>query len=147
MKISLGMDHAGLALRPAVETYLKNHNIEIIDHGTHTPDSVDYPDFAQLVGQDVATGNADFGILMCSSGIGMSISANKVKGVRAALVQNEDNAEFSRRHNDANVICMGQKYLDLPSAQKLLDIFLKTPFDGGRHERRVNKVKAEDAAR
>ncbi len=145
MKISLGMDHAGFPLRTAVEDYLKKKGIEVIDRGTHSTDSVDYPDFAEQVGNDVAQGKADFGILMCSSGIGMSISANKVKGIRAALVQNEDNAQYARKHNNANVICMGGKYLEGEEAQKFLDIFLNTPFEGGRHQRRVDKIAAEEA--
>lgn len=144
MKISIGNDHAGTGLRHPLIEHLKAGGHTLIDHGTERHDSVDYPDFAQAVGQDVASGNADFGILVCSTGIGMSISANKVKGVRAALVYNEDAAEFSRRHNNANVICMGDKYQDGDSACKLVDIFLATPFEGGRHERRVEKINAED---
>lgn len=147
MKISIGNDHAGLELRHPLIEHLKAEGHEIIDHGTDTHESVDYPDYAQAVGNDVASGKADVGILMCSTGIGMSISANKVKGVRAALVYNEDAAQYSRLHNNANVICMGKKYQDPNTAQKLVDTFLKTSFEGGRHERRVEKMNAEDKER
>ena len=104
-------------------------------------DSVHYPDFASLVGQDVASKKAHYGVLICSSGIGMSIAANKIHGVRAVLVQNEDNAEYSRRHNDANVICLGAKYSTPSELEKYLDIFFKTEFEGGRHSIRVTKIQ------
>ena len=144
MKISFGNDHAGTGLRHPLIEHLETQGHTIIDHGTDDHASVDYPDFAQAVGHDVASGKADFGILICSTGIGMSISANKVKGIRAALVYNEDAAEFSRKHNNANVICMGKKYQDNETASKLVDIFLNTAFEGGRHERRVEKISAEE---
>jgi len=144
MKISIGNDHAGTGLRHPLIEHLEAEGHTLIDHGTKDHESVDYPDFAQTVGHDVASGKADFGVLICSTGIGMSISANKVKGIRAALVYNEDAAEFSRKHNNANVICMGKKYQDGDSACKLVDIFLKTSFEGGRHERRVEKIEAEE---
>jgi len=141
MIISLGMDHGGLPLREAIIKYLKQNHHEVIDHGTFTPDSVDYPDFAQLVAEDIAQKKADFGILACTTGIGRCISANKIKGVRAILVQNDDNALFSRLHNNANIICLGGKYQDGSLATHFIDIFLKTGFEGGRHERRVLKME------
>ena len=140
MKISVGMDHAGVPLRDAVINYLKISGIEYIDHGTETKDSVDYPDYAELVAKDIQTGKADLGILMCSSGVGMSIAANKVPGVRAALVQSADLAVLSRQHNNANVLCMGAKYVSSDEAIGCVKAFLETPFEGGRHERRVCKI-------
>jgi ribose 5-phosphate isomerase B len=105
---------------------------------------VDYPDFAIAVARDVAGGAAERGVVVCTTGIGVSIAANKVHGVRAAICFNEDGAEFCRRHNNANVIAFGQKYITPYMANKLLAIFLATPFDGGRHERRVDKIAAEE---
>lgn len=140
MKISIGADHGAIHLRTAVATFLKEQGHEVIDHGTFSTESVDYPDFATQVGLDVVNGRADFGVLMCTSGIGISISANKINGVRAALVHNEDGAEFSRRHNNANIICFGEKYQTPYLVARYLSIFLATPFEGGRHERRINKI-------
>jgi ribose 5-phosphate isomerase B len=131
MKISFATDHAGFVLRPAIQAYLHAKGYEVIDHGTYDSESVDYPDFAKC---------ADFGILVCSSGIGMSMSANKIKGIRAALVQNEDNATYARKHNDANVICLGAKYVNDQNAVLLIDLFLHTAFEAGRHEARVKKM-------
>lgn len=140
MKISIGADHGAIHLREAIAAFLKEEGHEVIDHGTFSAESVDYPDFAALVGQDVVSAKADYGVLLCTSGIGISISANKIHGIRAALVHNEDGAEFSRRHNNANIICFGQKYQTPYLATRYLKIFLQTPFDGGRHERRVEKI-------
>lgn len=139
--VSIGCDHAGFKLRDALVSYLNQEKIPYIDHGTHTIDSVHYPDFASLVGQDVASQKVRYGVLICSSGIGMSIAANKIHGVRAVLVQNEDNAEYARRHNDANVICLGSKYTSASELEKYLDIFFKTEFEGGRHAIRVTKIQ------
>ncbi|OYV47774.1 MAG: ribose 5-phosphate isomerase B, partial [Verrucomicrobia bacterium 21-51-4] len=128
LTISVGADHAGVDVRQALIEHLKGEGYNVIDHGTLTHDSVDYPDFAQAVGKDVADHKADLGMLVCSTGIGMSISANKVPGVRAALAHNEDSAEFGRKHNNANVLCMGAKYVDGSYAGKLADVFLATQF-------------------
>jgi ribose 5-phosphate isomerase B len=133
LHVSIGCDHAGFALKPALLAYLEHHGIAFIDHGTHSKDSVDYP--------DLASGKARFGVLICSSGIGMSIAANKISGVRAVLVQNPDNAEYARRHNDANVICLGAKYTSTKDLEIFLDIFFKTDFEGGRHCKRVDKIQ------
>lgn len=146
MKISVGADHAGVDLKDSIAQALRQAGHEVLDRGTHGHDSVDYPDFGVAVAKDVANGIAERGVLVCSTGIGISISANKVHHVRAALVYNEDAAEFCRRHNDANVICFGQKYITPYLAQKLTTIFLNTPFEGGRHERRVQKMTAEENA-
>ncbi len=145
MKISVGADHGGVDLKDFLAQGLRAAGHEVLDRGTQGHDSVDYPDFAVAVAEDVAKGGAERGVLVCSSGIGISIAANKVHGIRAALVHNEDGAEFCRRHNNANVICFGQKYITPYMAQKLTTIFLATAFEGGRHERRVNKIGAEEA--
>lgn len=142
--ISIGTDHGAIELRQAIVSALKEKDYPVIDHGTFTTESVDYPDFAEKVGKDIAEKKAAFGVLICTTGIGMSISANKIRGVRAALVHNEDAATFSRKHNDANIICMGAKYESPQKATELVDIFLNTAFEGGRHERRVNKIKEEE---
>ncbi len=144
MKISVGADHAGVDLKDSLAQALRAAGHEVFDRGTQGHDSVDYPDFAVAVGNDVAKGTAERGMLVCSTGIGISIAANKVHGVRAALCHNEDGAEFCRRHNDANVICFGQKYITPYMAQKMTMIFLNTAFEGGRHERRVGKITAEE---
>jgi ribose 5-phosphate isomerase B len=144
MKISLGADHAGVDLKDSLTKALLAAGHEVVDRGTHGHDSVDYPDFAVAVAKDVANGTSERGVLVCSTGIGISIAANKIHKVRAALVHNEDGAEFCRRHNNANVICFGQKYTTPYMAQKMMMIFLNTPFDGGRHERRVEKITQEE---
>lgn len=142
MKISIGSDHAGYELKEALAEHLRSRGNEVFDRGTHSKDSVDYPDFAQAVGRDVASGASDFGVLVCATGAGISIAANKVPGVRAVNCFNADIAEFSRRHNNANVLCFGQKYVVPADASAWLDIFLKTEFEGGRHARRVGKLEA-----
>jgi len=144
MKVSLGADHGGVDLKDNLAQILRAAGLEIIDRGTHGHDSVDYPDFAVAVAHDVASGAAERGILVCTTGIGISIAANKIHGARAALCHNEDGAEFCRRHNDANIICFGQKYITPYMAQKMAMIFLNTDFEGGRHERRVAKITAEE---
>ncbi|MGE9294199.1 MAG: ribose 5-phosphate isomerase B [Puniceicoccales bacterium] len=142
MKISLGSDHGGVDLKNAVLQVLKDMGHEAIDRGTYDHQRVDYPDYGKAVAEDVAGGRADFGVLVCTTGIGISISANKVRGIRAAVVSNEDGAEFSRRHNNANIICFGQKYQTAYEAAKFTRIFLETPYDGGRHQVRLDKISA-----
>lgn len=142
MKIAVGSDHAGFKLRNSVTKSIKALGHEVIDCGTRNEDSVDYPDFAQAVGQKINSGEAELGVLICSTGIGISIAANKIKGIRAALVHNEDGAKYSRSHNKANVLCFGQKYISPEDAEKFVRIFLSTPFDGDRHQRRVDKISA-----
>ena len=144
MIISLGADHGGVDLKTALKEHLASAGHELIDHGTHGHDSVDYPDFAQLVGKDVVEGKAQFGVLVCTTGMGISISANKIKGVRSALLHNEDVAYMARHHNDANIACFGQKYTTAPMAKKFLDIFLFTDFEGGRHSRRIEKLHSPE---
>lgn len=140
--ITIGTDHGGIEIRRHLIAFLKEEGYTVIDHGVDTTDSVDYPDYAKLVGNDVATGKADLGVLICRTGVGMSIAANKIAGVRAALIHNEEDARLSREHNNANVICMGSSHEDLPTAQKFLTIFVTTEFEGGRHARRVGKMES-----
>ncbi len=137
MKIAIGSDHGGFALKTQLVEYLKNKNYELSDEGTFNEESCDYPVFAKKVAGKVASGECDLGVLVCTSGIGMSIAANKVKGSRAALVRDAFDAEMSRRHNDANVICFGAKSISVEKATECLDIFLTAKFDGGRHVKRV----------
>ncbi len=140
MRIALGADHAGFELKQKIKDYLAKQGYEVKDEGTVSNESVDYPDFAKSVGEDVAGNSVDRGILVCGSGIGMAIAANKVPGVRAANVSTEYEAQMSREHNDANVLAIGARILDEPSAMKIVDTWLKTDFAGGRHQRRVDKI-------
>ena len=135
-KFSIGCDHGAIALKNAILSALDG-KFDIEDKGTYGTESVDYPDYAEKVCEDVVSAKSDFGVLLCTTGIGMSISANKIKGIRAALCHNEDGAKFSRLHNNANVICMGAKYVQPELAAKMVEIFAETQFEGGRHERRV----------
>ena len=146
MKIAIAADHAGFALKEHLRVSLQAEGHDVTDHGTASPESVDYPDFAGQVAHDVAGGKAERGVLVCSTGIGMSIAANKVHGIRAALVTNEDQAHLTRHHNNANVIALGARYTDEAAADKLVKIFLETGFDGGRHERRVEKIAKIETA-
>jgi RpiB/LacA/LacB family sugar-phosphate isomerase len=140
---AVGSDHAGLALKQALVPALQQRGLTVRDVGTHSLDSTDYPDYAHAVAHLVAEGEADFGLLCCSTGIGMSMAANKVAGVRAALVVNEEVAALTRQHNDANVLCLGAKTTTPEHAVKILDAFLQADFEGGRHERRVSKIEDE----
>lgn len=141
MKIALGADHGGFQLKNEILNYLKDKDYELVDFGTNSAESVDYPDFAKKVANSVASGECDLGVLVCTTGIGISISANKVHGIRAAACHNEDSAKFSRLHNNANVICMGQKYVGKELASKMVQLFIDTQFEGGRHQRRVSKME------
>lgn len=142
MKIALGADHAGFELKQKVKEYLGKKGIEVNDIGTNSTESVDYPDFARLVAHEVAQHRADYGVLVCGSGIGMAITANKVGGIRAANVSDEQDARLSREHNNANVLAIGARIIGDEKAMKIIDIFLNTQFAGGRHERRVEKIAA-----
>jgi len=147
MKIALGADHAGFELKEKIKQHLVDRGIAVDDRGTHSTESVDYPDFAQAVGEEVAQKYADWGILVCGSGIGMSMAANKVPGIRAANVTSEVEAQLSREHNDANVLAVGARLLNEEKALKIVDRWLSTAFAGGRHERRVEKMAAIEGAR
>ncbi len=140
-RVAVGSDHAGFALKEQLRDYLQAERISHVDLGTHSAESCDYPDFGHAVGEMVAAGKAEFGLLICSTGIGVSIAANKVPGIRAALVCDEAAATLARRHNNANVLCLGAKYTAPDLARKILHLFLATPFEGGRHQRRINKME------
>src|SRR5450631_3375783 len=140
MKIAIGADHAGFSLKEQLRRRLAAEGNEVVDFGTGSVESCDYPDFAQSVGRDVAQGRADRGILVCSTGIGMAMAANKIAGVWAAPAQSADEVRLTREHNDANVLTLGAKYLDEDQAAGLIRIFLETEFAGGRHARRVAKI-------
>jgi ribose 5-phosphate isomerase B len=140
MKIAIGADHAGFALKERLRLRLADEGHEVVDFGANSGESCDYPDFAQPVAREVAQGRADRGILVCSTGIGMAMAANKVAGIRAAPAQSEDEVRLTREHNDANVLTLGARYLDEQSAAGLIDLFLNTEFSGGRHARRVAKI-------
>ena len=142
MKISLGADHAGFELKDKIKQHLQQGHIEVQDEGTNSAESVDYPDYARKVAHDVSEGRADLGILVCGSGIGMAISANKVAGIRAANVSTEYEAQMCREHNNANVLALGSRILKEEDAFKIVDKWLATSFAGGRHERRVEKIAA-----
>jgi ribose 5-phosphate isomerase B len=140
MKIALGADHAGFELKERIKQHLQSRGVQVDDRGTQSIDSVDYPDYARAVGEEVAAGTAERGILVCGSGIGMAITANKIPGIRAANVTSEEAAELSRRHNDANVLTLGARLTSEATALRIVDRWLETGFEGGRHERRVQKI-------
>lgn len=147
MKIAIAADHAGFSLKEALREKLMCAGHEMVDFGTFSADSTDYPDYAAAVARQVASGEAVRGILVCTTGVGMSIAANKVMGVRAALGVNEDMVRLTREHNDANVIALGARFLSEEQAERLVDVFLATPFDGGvRHTRRIEKIAAIERA-
>lgn len=142
MKISLGADHAGFELKDAIKDHLVAQGLNVLDCGTNSAESVDYPDFAKAVAEHVAAGKADLGILICGTGIGMAISANKVPGIRAANCDTVFEAEMSREHNDANVLTLGARVLNANDAISVADAWLKAKFTrGGRHQRRVDKIR------
>ncbi|KGO13716.1 MULTISPECIES: ribose 5-phosphate isomerase B [Clostridium] len=140
MKIALGSDHAGLPLKNEIIKHLEGKGIEIKDFGTYTEESCDYPDYAQKVAEKVVAKEFDFGILVCGTGIGISIAANKVKGVRAALCSDTFSAHACREHNNANILALGQRVVGVGLALDIVDNFLNAEFQGGRHENRINKM-------
>ena len=142
MKIVIGSDHGGFHLKEVLKQHLAERGFEFHDAGTYTEDSCDYPDIALKVCREITEGRAERGILVCGTGIGMSMAANKVKGIRAALCGDVFSATMSREHNDANVICMGERVLGSGLAVSILDAWLDTEFAGGRHGRRVDKIMA-----
>jgi ribose 5-phosphate isomerase B len=143
MKISIGNDHAGPDYKKAIVQYLEAQGHTVINHGTDTFDSVDYPDFGHAVAKDVENGTADFGIIICGSGNGIAISANKHQGVRAALCWINEIAALARQHNDANVISIPARYTNIKQAVEMVETFLTTDFEGGRHATRVNKIACQ----
>lgn len=144
-KVAIGCDHAGLELKKAVASLLEKKGFQIEDVGTFGNDSVDYPDFASEVSRKVGKGAVDFGVLVCGTGIGMSIVANKYRGVRAALCHNEFEARATRQHNDANVLCLGERVVGLGLGPAIAEAFFDTQFEGGRHMRRVQKIADAEA--
>lgn len=142
MKISIGNDHAGTDHKYEIMKYLESRSIAVINRGTDGKDSVDYPDFAHLVSQDVETSTVDFGILICGSGNGVSMAANKHKSVRCALCWNIEIASLARKHNDANIIAIPARFVDFSEAVDMVEVFLRESFEGGRHTKRVNKISA-----
>ena len=140
MKIAIGCDHGGIVLKPAILEYLDKKGISYEDLGTYTSDSVDYPVYAKKVADAVASGECEKGILLCGTGIGMSIAANKVKGIRAAVLSDEFSAAACSAHNDANILCLGGRVLSPEKAVKLVDLWLTTPFEGSRHIRRLGLI-------
>lgn len=142
MRIALGADHAGVQLKQQVRRLLERRGIEYEDFGTQSADSVDYPDFAARVANDVASGRFDYGILVCGSGIGMAIAANKINGIRAVAATDEPSARLSREHNNANVLALGERLTAPDVATRIVETFLDTPFAGGRHQRRLDKIAA-----
>ena len=141
MKISLACDHGGLQLKNEIAAYLQQLGHTVRDFGTYSTDSCDYPDFAKPAAHAVANGECERGIVVCTTGIGVSMVANKVRGVRCALCLNDDMAKMTRLHNNANVIALGQKYVTFDVAKKIVDAFLNTEFEGGRHATRVSKIE------
>lgn len=142
MKIAIGADHGGFELKKKIMDFFSDSDIEceFEDYGTYSEESVDYPDYAIKVGEEVAKGNFDYGIVICSTGIGVSIAANKVKGIRAAHCTDSYSAKMARNHNNANVLALGGKISGIAIVLEIVSVFLCEDFDGGRHSRRVDKI-------
>ncbi|HMO41319.1 MAG TPA: ribose 5-phosphate isomerase B [Saprospiraceae bacterium] len=138
--IAIGCDHAGFVYKDSLAEMLRAQDIEIQDFGTHSADAVDYPDFAHPVAEQVESGRADLGVLICGSGNGVAITANKHQGIRCALCWNEELAALARQHNNANVIALPARFVSAELAQQMVQIFITTEFEGGRHDRRVSKI-------
>ena len=140
MKIALGCDHGGVEHKNAILEHLKGRGFEVKDFGIYEVKSVDYPDIAKPVALSVANKEYDLGILVCGTGIGMSLAANKVKGIRAAVCSDHFSAKYTRLHNDSNVLCLGGRVVGIGTALELVDLFVDTQFEGGRHQLRVDKI-------
>lgn len=139
-KIVIGSDHAGFEYKEAIKNYLEKNNIHIVDVGTYSTDSCDYPDYAHAAANEIETGNAAFGILICGSANGVAITANKHQKIRAALCWQNEIASLARQHNDANVICIPARFVTIDEAVEMVHTFLTTDFEGGRHQKRVEKI-------
>jgi ribose 5-phosphate isomerase B len=142
LKIAIGSDHRGFDLKARLSEMLTSGGYDVVDIGAESTDSADYPDYAFPVAEMVASGKADRGILICGSGIGMSIAANKVRGVRAAFCRTIDEARMTRLHNDSNVLTLSETSMEDPSIEDLIRVWLETPFEGGRHQRRIDKISS-----
>ncbi len=145
MKVIIASDHAGLELRRELVSALQELRVEVNDVGPTTNASVDYPDFAKMVCKAVAAGEYQYGVLVCGTGIGMSITANKYRGIRAALCTSEFEARMTRAHNDANVLCLGQRVVGAGLARGIVEAFVATPFEGGRHQKRLDKIREAES--
>jgi ribose 5-phosphate isomerase B len=145
VRIALGSDHAGFHLKALIADHVARAGHEVVDVGTDSTDRVDYPDFGVAVGRAVAAGDAQFGLCVCGSGIGIAMAAGKVPGIRAATVHDVTSARMARAHNDANVMCVGERFIGPQVALDAVDTFLTTDFDGGRHSARVAKIDALDS--
>ena len=141
MKISIGADHAGFSVKEKIREYLESKGYTTLDKGTYSEESVDYPEFGHAVGNSVQSGESTKGIVVCGSGIGISMAANKVEGIRAALCTTPEHAQMSRLHNDANVLAIGARMTDYNVIIEIVDTWLNSEFEGGRHSRRVNKIE------
>ncbi|MBC8311000.1 MAG: ribose 5-phosphate isomerase B [Candidatus Marinimicrobia bacterium] len=141
MIISIGADHAGFSVKEQIRQYLESKGYSLIDKGAYSEDSVDYPEFGHAVGNSVKSGESTKGIVVCGSGIGISMAANKIEGIRAALCTTPDHAKMSRLHNDANVLAIGARMTDYDVIIEIVDTWLDSEFEGGRHSRRVNKIE------
>ncbi len=144
MRIAIGADHAGFRLKQQLAQHLKDLDHDVDDLGTHGEESVDYPDFGAAVGRAVVAGDADVGVCVCGTGIGIGMAANKVPGVRAAVVHDATSARLAREHNDANVVCLGARLVGSAVAQDIIDVFLSASFEAGRHVRRIDKLARLD---
>lgn len=142
MRIAIGSDHAGFDLKAEVGDHLRSLGHEVVDLGTNDSSSVDYPDYGAAIGRSVASGDAELGVAVCGSGIGICMAANKIAGVRAATVNDVTSARMTRLHNDANVMCLGERFIGVQVALDAVDAFVTTAFEGGRHSRRVAKITA-----
>lgn len=140
MKIAIGSDHGGFELKNEIKTHLEQKGFEVTDFGTYTTDSVDYPDIAEKVCRPVAKGEFQFGVLVCGTGIGISIAANKIDGIRAALCSDPYSAEKAKQHNNANIITLGGRVLGIDLAKTIVDAYVNASFEGGRHQNRVDKI-------
>lgn len=142
MKVVIGCDHGGFELKEVLSAHLKDKGFDVIDVGTYDTNSVDYPDIAQKACEEVTSGRCEWGVLICGTGIGISIAANKVNGIRCALVANEYSAEMTKRHNNANMVAFGGRVTGPDLAKHILDAYVGAEFEGGRHEKRIEKISA-----
>ena len=140
MKIGIGSDHGGYELKMFIREYLEEKAIEVVDYGTHSTESVDYPEYGQKVAEAVVKQEVELGIIVCGTGLGISMAANKVKGIRAAVVSEEFSARMAKAHNNANILALGGRVVGKDLAKSIVDAFLETPFEGGRHQRLIDKM-------
>lgn len=146
MRIAIGSDHAGFPLKAALQDWLARAGHEVLDQGTDSEERCDYPRFGEAVGRAVASGEAQYGVAVCGSGQGICMAANKVPGVRGGVIRDAEDAELTRAHNDANVACFGARITAVAEAERALEVFLSTPFEGGRHEARVEQLARLDGS-